>query len=258
MEQAFLNNITSTGADITQNQGRKRKRPVIEESEDDSDVYITQNVRIEQRRQRRVNEDKANKRMRSTESIRPARLTRAAAKASSDIKETADFLLALGSSSPRSTILATEEDNRDEVGLMLLAEAVALTENPYVETTQGQDAQIHSPLFFEEEIDLVTLRGSEVATERESTVDDTVTPRAASVNPHRKPRIISGERLQIPDARVVPAVLTYSLPVDTEVTFVPRNTTVSQRLRDLYQSSLVVKGPSGIMRPLWRQEKDRQ
>ena len=170
--------------------------------------------------------------------------------ASSDIKETAVYLLALGSSSPHSTTFAPEENNRDEVGLMLLAEAVALTENSHAETTQDQDAQIHSPLFFEEETDLVTLRGSEVVTERESSVDNTDTPRTARRDLHREPQLRSGERLQLPGARVAPAVLTYSLPLDTEVTYVPRNTTVSQRLRDLYRSSLVVKGPSGSMRRL--------
>ncbi|MCJ1430779.1 hypothetical protein MMC27_000129 [Xylographa pallens] len=237
---------------------RKRKRQVIEDSDDESDVYITQNVQIEQRKQRRINEDKANKRVRSAEVITPARRTRAAAKASSDIKETADFLLALGLSSPHSTTLAIEEDNRDEVGLMLLAEAVALAEDSHVETTQEQDAQIHSPLFFEEETDLVTLRGSEVVTERETSVDDTNTPRTARRDLHRKPQLNSGERFQVSEARVAPAVLSYSLPLDTEMTYVPRYTTVSQRLRDLYRSSLVVKGPSGSMRPLWRQEQDRQ
>ena len=59
---------------------RKRNRQTIEESDEESDVYITQNVQIEQRRRRRVYEDEANKRLQSAESIRPARRTRAAAK----------------------------------------------------------------------------------------------------------------------------------------------------------------------------------
>ena len=177
---------------------------------------------------------------------------------SSEIRETADFLLALGFPSPHSTILAADEENRDEVGLMLLAEAVALAEIPSAETNQGQSAQIHSPLFVAEEVDLVTLRGSEVATERETSVNDAVIPRAARRDLHRRPQIGSEEGLQVAEARVTPAVLTYSLPSDTEVTYVPHKTTVSQRLIDLYQTSLMVKRLSGSMRPLWRREQDRQ
>ena len=66
---------------------RKTKRELVEESDDESDVYITENVRIEQRRQRRVNEDRANKRVRRTESIRPARLARAATKVKRHINQ---------------------------------------------------------------------------------------------------------------------------------------------------------------------------
>ncbi|MCJ1387557.1 hypothetical protein MMC18_000400 [Xylographa bjoerkii] len=243
---------------------KRRKRQIIEESDDEDDLYVTQNVRIEHRGQKGNKDEKLNKRMRSAEDVKPARVTRAAAKASSDIRETADFLLALGSSSPHSTTLLIGEDNRDELGLMLLAEAAALTESPHLDTIQGQDAQVHSPLFFEEEVDLVTLRGSEVATERETSVDDTNTPRAISRNLGRKPQISSGERLQVPNVRVVPTVLTYSLPLELiEVTYASisqGNTggSGSQRLTDLYQSSLVVKGQSGRMRPLRRHERDRQ
>ncbi|MCJ1397437.1 hypothetical protein MMC11_000630 [Xylographa trunciseda] len=236
---------------------KRRKRQVVEDSDDESDAYATQNVRVEKRRKTGIKEVKAIKRARSAEDTRTSRVTRAAAKAFSDIRESADFLLALGSSSPHSTTLAIGEGNRDELGLMLLAEAAALTGSPRLETNQGHDAQVHSPLFFDEDTDLVTLRGSEVATERETSVENRDTPQTARRRPRRKPQTSVGERLQVSEPRVAPAVLTYRLPLElTELTYASQSATGSQRLRDLYQSALVVKGLSGKTRPLRKQRRD--
>ena len=138
---------------------------------------------------------------------------------------------------------------------MLLAEAVALTESPRVKTSQEQDAQIHSPLFFEEEVDLATLRGSEVATEGDTSVENTGIPGPVE---HQSPRP-QGRLRRSPralDDPMTPVVLTYRLPMElVEVTYAINSqndtgSSVSQRLRDLYQSSLIVKSHNGKRRRL--------
>lgn len=115
---------------------------------------------------------------------------------------------------------------------------------------EEQDAQAHSPLFCKDESDLVTLRGSELLfggeDERSSIDPPQVVRRTNDSTRDARPK-------ECKDVEELGHRTIYTFPQEIEVlTEINRENPGRQRLRDLYQSSLLYRTMSGELRRLSR------
>ncbi|MCJ1478397.1 hypothetical protein MMC13_007077 [Lambiella insularis] len=240
---------------------RNRKNKIVVDSEDDyaddddKEILLAQIGTGLRSRRKKIKMDEANERVQSSELPQPHRITRAAAKATSDIRETAEYLLSLGSSSCRFS--PTEQNSPDARGLLLLAEAAAWSEAPDGKVDKEQDAQARSPMFCEDEPDLVTLRESEWPDDDGDERDSIAPPRYS-----RRPKTSQQSRSSIeiqrtaddepPEYKTRPTSETEELEELTTSSSpeVKQDSPGRQRLRELLRSSLRYRNENGEWRRL--------